>query len=60
MKLGHFLWFFSFVYLAFYLNGKVVALNNQLEKSQFRLETMTYQFNMCKKLYKMPLTCPKK
>lgn len=60
MRLSNFLWFFGFVYVVFYLNGEIVFLNNEVIKYKQRAETMTYQFDICKKLYKKGLTCPKK
>jgi len=59
MRLSNFLWFFGFVYVVFYLNGQIVVLKNQLKVCAVHAETMSYQFNMCKRLYKKGLTCPK-
>ena len=53
-------WLASFLYIAIYLNGQIVSLKNELIKTKSNLETMTYQFGVCKKLYKKTLTCTQK
>ncbi len=59
MKLSNFLWLFGFVYVAFYMNGHIVKQKNYILKLEDALETRTYEFEVCKKLYKSGLTEPR-